>query len=239
MQVSRIVNATSVRHATSELLLIVAGILIALAISDWHDRNLAREKELALLGEVQTALTVDLAAIELNLQRWKDTENQIKALIEILKTRPSYEPSFDQLFGAAYGLRPANLNTAAYESLKAIGLQAISNPRLRLSIAKVFDQHYESLTVMNDVESQIMTGVMRPYYLQHFSNLVFLYSATPIDYETVVQDRYFRNIVEYRLATITGNQLGFYPRIIEDIRMTLEMLDKELVQTKHNDSDRL
>ena len=35
-------------------------------------------------------------------------------------------------------------------------------------------------------------------------------------------------IVEYRLTVISGNQIGFYTRAIEDIRKTLEMLDDEL-----------
>jgi hypothetical protein len=228
MRLSKIINAKSVRHAIAELLLIVAGILIALAISDWHERNLQREQELSLLGEVQTALTVDLAALEINLQHWSETEDQIKALLEILKNEPAYEPSYDQLFGAPYGMRPANLNTAAYESLKSAGLQTITNPRLRLSIAKVFDQHYESLVGIDDVEAHIVTDVMRPYYLRHFSNLVFLKSATPLDYEALVQDTYYQNIVEYRLTVIAGNQLGFYTRTIGDIRTTLDMLDDEL-----------
>lgn len=228
MRLSKIVNATSARHAVGELLLIVVGILIALTVSDWHDRNLQREQELSLLGEVRTALTADLEALEIDLRGWRETENRIKALIEILQSEPAYESSFDQLFGAPYGLRPANLNTAAYESLKSTGLQTITNPRLRLSIAKVFDQHYESLSGIDDVEAHVATDVMRPYYLRHFSNLVFLKSATPLDYEALLADVYYQNIVEYRLTVISGNQIGFYTRAIEDIRKTLELLDDEL-----------
>ena len=100
------------------LLLIVAGILIALAVSDWNDRRLQREEELLLLGEIQSALAVDLAA---------------------------------------YGLRPANLNTAAYESL----------------------------TNINDIDTRVTIDVLRPYYLRYFSNLAFLTSATPLDFEDI------------------------------------------------------
>ena len=228
MRVSKLFNAKSVRHATGELLLIVAGILIALAVSDWNDRKLQRQEEVLLLGEIQSALTVDLAALELNLQLWTETANQIKALIEVLKSTPPYESSFDQLFGAPYGFRPANLNTAAYESLKSAGLQVVSDPKLRLSIAKVLDQHYESLTDVNDIDTYVITDVLRPYYLKHFSNMVFLKSATPLDYEAVIQDKYFQNIIEYRLSVITANQVGFYTLAIEDIRATLELIANDL-----------
>ena len=227
MRVSKIVNTRSLRYAAGELLLIVAGILIALAISDWNDRRLQREQELALLGEIRTALTVDLEALELSLQGWTEIANQIEALLEILKSEPPYESSFDRLFAAPYGFRPVKLNTAAYESLKSVGLQAISNPQLRLSIATVFDQHYESITMVNEVDT-FVAGILRPYYLERFSNLRFLESATPLDYESMVQDAYYQNLVEYRLNVVTGNQIATYTLAIEDIRATLELLEGEL-----------
>jgi uncharacterized membrane protein YidH (DUF202 family) len=49
MRVSKVVHAVNLRYAIGELLLIVAGILIALAISDWHDRGSQQERELLLL----------------------------------------------------------------------------------------------------------------------------------------------------------------------------------------------
>ena len=228
MRASKIIRARSVRHAIGEILLIVTGILIALAVSDWHDRKLQRGEELLLLGEIQAALTIDLATLELKLQQWVETANQIKALIDVLQAKPPYNSSLDQLFGAPYGLRTANLNTAAYESLKSNGLQAVSNPVLRLSIAKVFDQHYEALTLMNEIDTDVTFDVMRPYYLKHFSNLVFLESATPIDYKMVVQDQFYQNIVEYRLSIVKTNQIAFYTLAITDIRATLDLIAKEL-----------
>jgi hypothetical protein len=230
IRVSRIINARNIRHAIGELLLIVAGILIALAISDWHNQNIQREQELAVLGEIRTALTVDLEVLERSLRDWSETAEKIRALIEILETEPPYDPSFAALFGAPYGIRRVELNTAAYDSLKSAGLQTVLNPELRLSIARVFDQHYESLEFVNEVDTNVILGIMRPYYLVHFSDLRFLQSATPLDYEFIVQDSYFQNIVEYRLTVLTGNQLSAYARATEDIRATLKMLDDELNQ---------
>jgi Zn-dependent protease with chaperone function len=228
VRVSNIVNAKNIRHAIGELLLIVAGILIALAISDWHSQKIQREQELAVLGEIRTALTVDLQVLERSLGEWNATMEKIKALIEVLETEPPYDPSFAQLFGAPYGIRRIELNTAAYESLKSMGLQTVLNPELRLSIAKVFDHHYETLAFVNEVDTNVILGIMRPYYLVHFSDLEFLQSASPLDFEFIVQDSYFQNIVEYRLVVLNTNQLNAYARAAEDIQATLKMLDNEL-----------
>lgn len=102
---------------------------------------------------------------------------------------------FAQLFSAPYGIRRIELSTAAYESLKSMGLQTVLNAELRLSIAKVFDHHYETLAFVNEVDTNAILGIMRPYYLMHFSDLEFLQSASPLDYEFIIQDSYFQNIV--------------------------------------------
>ena len=45
MRVSKVAHAVNLRYAIGELLLIVVGILIALAISDWHERGSQRERD--------------------------------------------------------------------------------------------------------------------------------------------------------------------------------------------------
>jgi len=217
----------SLRYAFSELLLIVAGILIALAVLDWHEQNLQRQSELSMLREIRSALVADLDSLAINLQFWNESAAQLEALTEVLKTAPPYDPSMDQLFGAAYGTRPIFLNTAAYESLKSAGLQTVSNRELRLGIARIFDEHYESVSSVVDIDFRVVTEVMRPYFLAHFRNLVFLKSATPLDYQAVVTDTYFENIVSYRLTVVTGNQVKAYTCAIDDMSLVLELLDAE------------
>jgi hypothetical protein len=69
---------------------------------------------------------------------------------------------------------------------------------------------------------------MRPYYLEHFSDLQFLRSATPIDYPTIISDTWYRNMVDYRLAVLRSNQLNVYPEAMAEMRMVLALLEEEL-----------
>ena len=230
MSLSRVIRAKSFRYAAGELLLIVVGILIALAISDWNDDRLARQQELLLLGEVRMALQADVETLGNDLQGWTETAARLDSLLVVLETDPPYDASMDALFGAAYGLRRANLNTAAYESLKSTGLHVISNSKLRIGIAQVFDYHYEKLVAMNEIEHSTIIELMRPYYLEHFTNLAFHQSATPLNYAKLVSDQYYQNIVEYRLTIVRGNQIAMYTDAIEDMRAVLDMLEDELGQ---------
>ena len=230
MRPSRILKAVNWQHAVGELVLIVAGILIALAISDWNDRRIQRQGELALLVEVRTALQADLAALESNLETLREAERRIEQLAQVLREPPPYEPALDRLFGAVYGIRVTNLNTAAYDTLKSVGFQSISNHQLRLGIAEVYDHYYERLTEEHEIEVQITIDMLRPYYLRHFRGLSFWESATPIDYDAVVADTYFKNMIDYRLAALRSNQLASYALAAGEIRNVLEMINEELAR---------
>ena len=117
---------------------------------------------------------------------------------------------------------------AVYETLKSIGMQSVSNRELRLGIATVFNHYYERLVGEHKIDGLVTTEVLRPYYLRHFRDLRFWKSATPIDYEAVVSDTCFQNIVNYRLTVLRHNQLDSYAKAIAEIQTVLKMPDKEL-----------
>ncbi len=230
MRTSRIVRAINWRYAIGEVLLIVVGILIALAISDWNDRRLDRQQEIAMLREVQAALVTDLAALESKLEETRRAVGLMESLLGLLEEPPTYTPDLDRLFGSVYGLRRANLSSAAYETLKSVGLQTVSNRELRALVARVFDHHYHRLANEHDIEQEITLTVMRPYYLKHFIDLQFWENATPINYEAIVADPYFQNILHYRVAALQGNQLESYPMAIEDMNTAIRRIEEEITR---------
>jgi len=80
----------------------------------------------------------------------------------------------------------------------------------------------------NDIDMAITLDTFRPYYLQNFCNLRFKQSATPIDYESIVDDPYYHNIVDYRLVVLRANRIGSCTKSIDEIRAVLAMLEEEL-----------
>ena len=56
----RLTGTIDWRYAVGEVSLIVIGILIALAASEWQTARAERRTELALLGELRTGLAADL-----------------------------------------------------------------------------------------------------------------------------------------------------------------------------------
>lgn len=230
MRTRRILTAVNWRYALGEVLLIVVGILIALAISDWNDRRIERKQEFALLGEIHSNLVTDVAALEAKLEETIGAVGQMVQLFQLLKEPRPYQPEVDQLFGAVYGLRVANLRTAAYETLKSAGLQSVTNEKLRALIATTYDFHYKRLETEHEIEREITTQLLRPYYLKHFVDLRFWENATPIDYQAVVTDPYYKNLLHYRLAALRSNQLSDYPAAITDMKAVIQIIEAELAR---------
>jgi hypothetical protein len=216
------------RYALGELALIVAGVLIALAAADWNERRLQREQELALLGEMRSGLLTDRAALETGLAQTRAAIDTLAGLKELIVSRRPYDPAADALFGSAYGFRTVSLNTAAYETLKAAGLHLVSDSRLRLGIARLFDHHYDVLDGIDQIERAVNLDLLRPYYLEHFRDIRFNESATPLDYDATIADSYFRNLVDYRATILDANQIREYAAAIAAIAPVLEQLDDVL-----------
>ena len=154
-RLNRIMTTVNWKYAIGEVVLIVVGILIALAAADWNDRRVLREEELALLEELRTGLLQDLVAVESALEQVLGAERQLMSLQELLANPRPYDSSMDALFGAVYGNRIIFLNTATYETLKSVGLQTVTNDNLRLRIAKLFNHSYTVMQMNNEIDMEI------------------------------------------------------------------------------------
>lgn len=228
-RLNRVMTAVNWKYAVGEVVLIVVGILIALAAADWNDRRVQRNEELALLDELGTGLQQDLGAVEAALEQVLDAERQLMALQELFANPRPYDSSMDALFGAVYGNRIIFLNTAAYETLKSVGLNSVSNDVLRQRITRLFNHSYTLMLMNNDIDMDINMDVIRPYYLRNFHDIAILKSAKPIDFDVLIADPYYRNVVNYRLVVLRNNRITSYTAIVEEMGEVLALLDEELL----------
>ena len=204
------------------------GILIALTVSDWNEQRKSRGEEAAILQGIKSSLLSDHKELSSNLETVKNATVKIAALCDILKNKPEYDESHDALFGAAYGLYITILNTAPYEALKSQGLDRISTIELRSKIIELFDQSYEWIVMSNEMEREINWNYLRPYYWEYFSDIKFRKHATPVDYQKVIEDASYQNMINFRLITLKGNQLKQYERALTQISELVEMINAEL-----------
>jgi|GEM_PF-6295601 len=201
-------------YAVGEIVLVIIGILIALAISDWNSSRLEKVSEMQTLAELRKGLMMDLEVIQQEQKKINQAIVKIDRLQQLMLDQDqSYFPSLDSLFGAVYGVRSLRLNAAFYEDLKVAGLSSIKDDKIRLQIVQLFENNYQFIAGLQNNETSI-NQVNRPYYLTHFHSISFYQSATPNDFKTVWNDTYYHNIVDYRLITLQTNQVQQYALII-------------------------
>ena len=220
----------TVRRAAGEVLMIVVGVLIALAASDWQERQFERRAERDLLGELHTALAIDLAALEGQYRRYERVEERVETLLGVLHSGAPYADSLDAYFGTLYGIEFPQLNRAGYESLKSQGLDLVSDDALRSQIARVYEQAYFRIDDALDSERMVILDLLRPYVLVHFRDLRFNISATPLDYARVAGDQEFLNLVDYRLQLVKQNHKMNFDGALPEIRALVAALEAELAR---------
>lgn len=230
MRGSKILNAINWRHAIGELLLIVVGILIALQASDWQNRRVDRQTEIAYLEEIRTSLSTDIDAVTAGIDRYRQIEMRIMELLSRLDSELPYEDSVDTYFGAVYGANAFSLNAAAYESLKSHGLTLISDRTLRSEIAMMYELTYPDTQRAIRYEESTVLDILRPYFLLHFRDLTFDKSATPIDYDFVANDTKFLNLANYRLQLVRQNQIPTFERAAAEMEKLIQALELELYE---------
>jgi len=205
-------------YAVGEIILVIIGILIALAISDWNGKRLEKKSEIHILSELRKGILMDLELIINEQKLVIDAIDDIKLLQSLIKNQDQvYKKGMDTLFGVVYGIRAINLNHAFYQDLKSSGLNLIKNENLRVKIVELFENHYHFITELRAGEISI-NQVNRPYYLNHFHDLLFYKTATPNDFKFIWSDKYYHNIIDYRLINLEYNQVVIYEKTIKTIR---------------------
>lgn len=228
MRITRIFNAVNWRYAVGEIFLIAAGVLLALAASDWQERRVARQSEIAMLIELESHLKDDLEALKRRRDILTDTESRLESLIVHIDSKLPYGADLDPLFGAVYGYSGIRLNTGAYESLKGLGLSLISDEALGSHIGSVYENFYQGMQGNVDNEEWTSKNVFRPYFLKHFRDMQFRRTATPIDYEFIVEDPEFRNLINLRLELVQRVDIGWCERTIAGIDELVEAIATDI-----------
>ena len=216
------------RYAVGEVVLIVVGILIALAASQWQAGRAERRTELALLSELHTGLSADLSAARGLLDRHRRIAGQHTQLLDHMRQGEPYADSLAGPFGAAYGFGTIDFNRAAYESIKSQGLDLVSDPSLRSAVAHLYEQSIPLAEASVAVEQNVILDLLRPYYLAHFRNLRFNASAEPLDYAALLADTEFHNLLDYRLQVLLQNHIPGLEKLIPEIERVLLEIEAEL-----------
>jgi hypothetical protein len=216
------------RRPLGELFLIVAGVLLALAVNNWNTGWQNRATELALLQQLRSALVNDLSNLNDAQNGFRSRKKRIEVLRDDVKRGRAYEDSMASDFGIVLGIWPIHFNRGPYEVLKGRGLDLISNDAIRLRIVRVYDQTYAEYQGSQEDDRNVVFEVVRPYYLKAFREIRIRESATPLKYDELLRDSFFRNVLDYRLQSLELNSIGPADAATNEVSALLKDLDNEI-----------
>jgi hypothetical protein len=142
------------RYAIGEIILVVVGILIALQVNNWNQSKKLKETEIKLLQELNKDLLETKADLLSDIKKahreLKLTDSIYKSITQNKMGKSILPVKISMAF--LYDRSDLYPKKSAYESLRAYGINLVSNDSLRKNITDFFELH---LVRVNDTEQFI------------------------------------------------------------------------------------
>lgn len=227
MRLSRIISAANWRYALGELILIVSGILIAIAANSWYENRALRSEEIRVLSQIGISLEEDHQTLLRVSERLNRFSNSGLQLYDFLLSAEPVSENITSLFNVINGVAPLGLRTAPFEALKSRGFDLISDESLRIQLIELYDDSYERAVrnVMQDTER--VHENIRPYLMEHFLRDPSD-SWIPKDLDEVRASGYLANLCKMRAYSLDEYTLQSMRRALDGNRRVSQTISEVL-----------
>ncbi|GGK24641.1 hypothetical protein GCM10007962_18590 [Yeosuana aromativorans] len=185
-----------VKYAIGEIVLVVIGILIALQINNWNEQRKYKNLEVSMLTEIRASLQESLHEINDMIQRNEKFVDNYTILLDHINNNLPYNKSLDFYFGQLEHWVSPYFNYSAFDTLKTLGAELISNDSLKKRIIRMYDRDLEFL--VNDYDKSewnYSTAVVHPFCSKNLERDIKNNNAFPNDYNKLMKTAEFKNIV--------------------------------------------
>jgi hypothetical protein len=187
-------------YAIGEIILVVIGILIALQINNWNDSNKNREKEALLLYEMKSNLQSDQNDLKYNLKYNRKRIEYNEVIRDVIEQNIPFSDSLKPYFGKFFGNFQLSENTSAWENLKSVGLDLISNDTLRYNISNLYSNRYKYLeNLEKGLDDKYQWDYLYPEILEHINIDELWVSGAPRNYQKWINDEKFYEVIKLNL----------------------------------------
>ena len=180
-------------YSIGEIILIAIGILIALQVNNWNEKQKNGKIELKILTTIKEDLDANILSFKSRIKTDSFVVENCNKLIDILKDSNSeYDQSMDKLFGRLQIWESVHPKKLGYSNLQAQGSTLITSDSIQSLIIKLYDQTYllhqdiENIMLEMDVSGTKITH----RYLETGENL---FLKKPNDFNQLKNETMFMN----------------------------------------------
>jgi len=210
-------------YAIGEIILVVIGILIALSINNWSQSNQREIRERKMLNELLLNLRQDSYDNSENIKWYERVKHSAEIINKTLETKIPWNDSLSIHYGNLYTHGISTLNLSAYENLKSIGFDLISNDSIRIALTNLHTISYELVRKTEEEFAKDNHNQMVLPILTSRLKMERWFHAVPYDYDALMEDLIFQETVRFRGVTmgyVGGNIKGANKRVSRLIEMT-------------------
>ncbi|MFD2824438.1 DUF6090 family protein [Lacinutrix iliipiscaria] len=157
------------KYAIGEIILVVIGILIALQINNWNENRKSQKLEAQIYTELKSDLLQTRNDIKKTISKHKEIFKSSQQLItDIYDKKSNSQTIYESLTTSSteFQIIP---KTSAFENLKNIGLNTLSNDSLRIAVTNLFQLNLKRLDDelgMKQAEINI-TKLIQPFLFKY------------------------------------------------------------------------
>ena len=222
-------------YALGEIVLVVIGILIALQINEWNEKNQHNKEEKRILLSMLKDIVNDTVQLASNINNAENRTAIMDTVYLALRNPQQFTPS--QFLQKAFVLASNDefkVNSGTFdESLSSGSLKYIRNDQLR---QQIFEYYRNNKLNENDkYATQQKYDIVFPVMFKTLSTskeFFEQYLGQSTDFETIDIEHLSRNIefiaaVNQRYAS-ENNQIGYWHHVISTSRSLITKLTQEL-----------
>jgi hypothetical protein len=154
-------------YAIGEIVLVVIGILIALNINNRNEHNKLVAKEVKILKEIKYELEGSLRDLDSDIKSHQRNLNSSKIISKVLLFKKKHHDSLNLHFFFLIDDETLTAKMSAFESLKSLGLEIISNDSIRQKIttAYLFMEKFTSEESEANIIAKKLEGMLESYII--------------------------------------------------------------------------
>lgn len=214
-------------YALGEIFLVVCGILIALQINTWNEGRKNEKLERKIITEMKKNLQVDLSDVKWNIDRNQMFLQSNQNVLQHLQTRSPFVDSLETDFGNIMGNTQLVKNSSAYDNLKSLGFNLISNDSLRMSITNLYGARYNYISNFEKIDDRFQWDNLYPAFRSNVELFKIWEKASPFAPAELVDNNNFKESLKMNIE-LRQFAIGVYESLERDILTTISLIDEEL-----------
>jgi hypothetical protein len=224
-----------IKYAIGEIILVVAGILIALWLNNLNSEKQRTTEEISILKGLKKDFKADIVDFKLNIWAYKTISKSTDTILKHLESSAVYHDSLDSYFAGSINWPRSIIHKNSFDVLKSKGLDLISNDSLRNDILNFHGQVYTSIKTWED---QFNRDIYFDEILKRFDKVqpwrvdkdgkFHIGTMKPNNYNALKTDTLYKSLLRTMKRDAEFLRYGKYLVIIEEIESLIITIDKEL-----------